>query len=188
MADFTVHTPESAPEATRPLFERSKSEFGMLPNLHAVMGESPELLDAYQTLWGLMQKTSFSPLEQQVVMQTANVENECHYCVPAHGTMVLGMTDEATARALAHGEPLGDAKLEALRAFTLDVLRTKGRPSKDATEAFFAAGYGTKQALEVVVGLATKVLSNYTNALAGTPLDAPFVPAVGKLGLEPQPA
>ncbi len=38
-------------------------------------------------------------------------------------------------------------------------------------KAFFDAGYDVQQALEVVLGLAVKTMSNFTNSIAGTPLD-----------------
>ena len=41
-------------------------------------------------------------------------------------------------------------------------------------EAFFRAGYGTREYLEVVVGVTMKTLSNYVNHAANTPLDAAF--------------
>ena len=37
--------------------------------------------------------------------------------------------------------------------------------------SFFGAGYGMQQALEVVLGLAAKTISNFTNSIAETPLD-----------------
>ena len=38
-------------------------------------------------------------------------------------------------------------------------------------DAFYEAGYTSRHALEVVLGIAIKVMSNYTNSIAGTPLD-----------------
>jgi len=38
-------------------------------------------------------------------------------------------------------------------------------------EKFLAAGYSKQAALEVVLGLAVKLMSNFTNAIAQTPLD-----------------
>ena len=43
--------------------------------------------------------------------------------------------------------------------------------SEAELSAFLDAGYTGAQALEVVLGLAVKVMSNYTNSIAGTPLD-----------------
>ena len=41
MTDFTIYTMKSAPEAAQPLLEDSIASFGMIPNLHGVMAESP---------------------------------------------------------------------------------------------------------------------------------------------------
>ncbi|MCU0730440.1 MAG: hypothetical protein MUE84_02500 [Hyphomonas sp.] len=49
-----------------------------------------------------------------------------------------------------------------------------GRQSHCRHEAFLAAGYTRRNLLEVVLGVGTKVLSNYTNHLVHTPLD-PFM-------------
>ncbi|WP_210241183.1 hypothetical protein [Mesorhizobium sp. B3-2-1] len=38
------------------------------------------------------------------------------------------------------------------------------------SEAFIDAGYTKRQALEVLIGLAAKIISNFTNALAHTEL------------------
>ena len=43
-----------------------------------------------------------------------------------------------------------------------------------AIEAFRDAGYTRANLLEVVLGVGLKTLSNYTNHLAGTPVDEPF--------------
>jgi len=41
-------------------------------------------------------------------------------------------------------------------------------------QRFVDAGYAREQAFEVLVGVAMKTLSNYTNHIAATPLDAPL--------------
>ncbi len=45
---FELHTQETAPAESQPLLEKSVKNFGMIPNLHAVMAEAPALLEAYQ--------------------------------------------------------------------------------------------------------------------------------------------
>mgnify|MGYP006214694667 CR=1 FL=1 len=47
---FTLHDQNSAPEAAKALLEKSHKAFGRVPGLHAVMAESPELLNAYQDI------------------------------------------------------------------------------------------------------------------------------------------
>ena len=175
MAEFTLYTQENASEEAQPLLADSIAAFGMLPNLHAVMAEAPTLLKGYQVLHELFQKTSFNAEELTVVWQSINVEHECHYCVPAHSAIAASMrVDQGIVDALVNKTPLADAKLETLRETTLAMTRDRGVISDDQIEKFFAAGYGKQQLLEIIVGLSQKVMSNYTNHLADTPVDAAF--------------
>ena len=175
MAEFTLYTAENAPEESKPLLADSVAAFGMLPNLHAVMAEAPTLLKGYQVLHELFQNTSFNAEELTVVWQSINVEHDCHYCVPAHSAIAASMkVDQGIVDALVNKTPLADAKLETLRETTLAMTRERGVISDEQIEKFFAAGYGKQQLLEIVVGLSQKVMSNYTNHLADTPVDEPF--------------
>lgn len=175
MSDFTIHNEHSAPPAARPLLEKSRKNFGMVPNLYGVMAESPPVLEAYQVLGMLFRSTSLSTTEQHVVWLTINFENNCHYCVPAH-TASAKMDDvpEAVINALRDGNPLPEPKLEALRRFTVAVVNKRGLVSQDDLSAFADAGFNRQQVLEVILGVTHKVLSNYTNHIADTPLDEPF--------------
>lgn len=175
MAEFKLYTAENAPKESKPLIENSVKAFGMLPNLHAVMAESPALLEGYQVLHGLFQRTSFNAEELTVVWQAINVEHGCHYCVPAHSAIAASMkVDQEIVDALVYRTPLADQKLETLRETTLQMVRQRGVIDDAQIEQFFAAGYSQQQLLEIVLGLAQKVMSNYTNHLADTPIDAPF--------------
>lgn len=175
MTDFKLHDETSAPEAARPLLEGSKKSFGMIPNLHAVMAEAPGLLEANQTLHRLFSESSFNADEITVVWQTINVENECHYCVPAHTGIAKSMkVSDEVIDALREETALPDDKLEALRTFTLKVMRQHGNLSEEDVKTFLDAGYQQRHVLEVILGLAQKVMSNYTNHLAETPVDKPF--------------
>lgn len=175
MTDFTLHDIDSAPEKAKPLLEGSKKGMGMIPSLHAVMAEAPGLLEAYHTLHGLFTNTSLNASEQTVVWQTINVENECHYCVPAHtGIAHMMKVPEEITEALRNETALPDDRLEALRTFTLAVVRKRGNVSKEDLQAFYEAGYEQQQVLEVILGVAQKTMSNYVNHIAETPIDEPF--------------
>ena len=137
MADFMRHDRQTAPEDSKPLLENSVKDFGMIPNLHAVMAEAPGLLEGYQHLHALFLDTSFSAEEQTVVWQSINVEHGCHYCVPAHTAIAKQMdVDDAITDAVRDETELPTARLEALRDFTLSVVRQRGEVSDDAVQAF----------------------------------------------------
>ncbi|OEY65052.1 carboxymuconolactone decarboxylase family protein [Marinobacter sp. X15-166B] len=175
MTTFTLHDQHSAPSESQPLLEQSLKAFGMIPSLHAVMAEAPGLLEAYQRLHQLFLDSSFDDEEITVVWQTINVEHACHYCVPAHTGIAKSMNvDDAITEALRNETPLPTARLEALRDFTLAVIRGRGNVDDRAVAAFLEAGFSKRQILEIVLGLAQKTMSNYTNHLANTPIDPPF--------------
>ena len=177
MTDFPSHDLETAPEESKPLLEASNKAFGRLPGLHKVMAESPQALQAYQLLHKLFTETEFDADELTVVWQTINVEHECHYCVPAHTGIAKKMkVSDEISNALRDETPLPSEKLEALRKFTLQMLRSRGNVTEEQLQAFFAAGYGHRAVLDIILGLAQKVMSNYTNQVAETPLDEPVKP------------
>ena len=175
MTDFELYDESTAPEASKELLEDSKNSFGMIPGLHAVMAEAPGLLEAYKTVHELFANSSFDKDELTVVWQTVNVEHNCHYCVPAHTAIANSMgVDDAISEALRNETPLPNARLEALRDFTLSVVRGRGNVDDAEVQAFLDAGFTKRQILEVVLGVSQKVMSNYTNHLANTPVDRPF--------------
>ncbi len=173
--DFNLHNKETAPEGSQPLLDNSVKSFGMIPNLHAVMAEAPAVLEAYQNLHKLFQKTSFNPNELTVIWQTINIEHECHYCVPAHTAVAHMMgVDGALVDALRNKADLPSEKLQVLRRTTLALVKNRGRIAPSDVKAFEEVGYNNQQLLEIVLGIAQKVMSNYVNHLADTPLDTPF--------------
>lgn len=175
MSKFKLHTMESAPQGTKALFENSLKNFGMIPNLHAVLGEEPVVLEAYQQLHTLFQQTDFNAAELTVVWQTINVEHGCEYCVPAHSLIADMMkVDPAVNGALRNKTSLPTQKLQVLHDTTLAIVRERGRISDGQLDAFFAAGYEQKHLLGIILGLSQKVMSNYVNYIAQTPLDEKF--------------
>ena len=172
---FKMYTQEDAPTESQTLLQNSVKAFGMIPNLHAVMAESAPLLEAYQSLHTLFQQTSFNAEELTVVWQTINVEHNCHYCIPAHaGIAQMMKVDNAIIEALRHRTQLPTEKLQVLHTTTLALVRNRGQLSQDETSAFFEAGYAQRNLLEVVLGISQKVMSNYVNHLAQTPVDEAF--------------
>jgi uncharacterized peroxidase-related enzyme len=175
MTAFTIHTVDTAPEGSKAMLEGAKKKMGMVPNLFGVLAESPSTLQAYQQLHQAFLDTSFNPEELTVVWQTINVEHECGYCVPAHTGIAHSMkVDPALTEALRNKEAMPNAKLQALQDATLSIVRNRGNISEAELVAFYAAGYGQQQVLEIILGLSQKVISNYTNHVAKTPVDDAF--------------
>jgi uncharacterized peroxidase-related enzyme len=175
--NFTVYNTETAPEAAKESLKAAEKSFGFLPNLLGVLAEAPIALKAYVDLTDLLSQSSLSPVAQQLLMLAISHENACDYCMAAHSTVagIVGMP-RSVLLALRGGSVIPDVKLEALRSFAIDVVRSRGRVDGRRCEEFLAAGYTRQNILEVVFAAAMKTLSNYANHIAQTPLDAEFLP------------
>jgi alkylhydroperoxidase family enzyme len=172
---FELYEIANAPVAATAELEKSQKSFGFIPNLHKVLAAAPEALKAYKALHEYFQASSFNNTELTVVWQTINLYHQCHYCLPAHtGIAHMMKVDPEIIKVLHAGEPLQDAKLNALQATAYAMVDQRGQLTAEQVEVFKAAGYGEQQLLEIVLGLAQKVISNYTNHLAATPVDQPF--------------
>lgn len=175
MTEYELHDESTAPEAARESLKLAKGRYGFLPNLLAVMSESPALLKGYLALGELFDKTAFSNTERQVVLLAASRENGCHYCVAAHSTVAeMAKVPSTVIEALREGHPIADTKLEALRIFVVKVVNSRGWPTEGEIQAFLRAGYTHRHIFDVVLGVGYKTLSNYANHIADTPLDQPF--------------
>jgi alkylhydroperoxidase family enzyme len=184
--NFPLHDLDTAPEASKPLMENSQKAFGRVPGLHKVLSESPQAYEGYQILHKLFMETDFDADELTVVWQSINVENACHYCVPAHTGMAKMMkVSDDISEALRNETALPSAKLEALRTFTIQMVRERGNLTEAQMKAFFDAGYGHRAVLDVILGLAQKTMSNYTNHVAETPVDEVFKPLAWQRGDTP---
>jgi len=175
MSQFTIHTVETAPKDSKPMLEKSLKENGMIANLHGVMAEAPGLLEGYRVLHDLFVNSSFNDEEVTVVWQSINVEHNYTYCVPAHTAIASMMNvNPSLTESLRNQEPMPTKKLQVLQDTTLTIVRKRGEISEEEIETFFAAGYGQRQLLEIILGLSQKVMSNYVNHIAKTPVDRPF--------------
>lgn len=176
---FIVHNEDSAPESVQPVLAKVKGKFGFVPNILGVMADSPALLKAYLTLAELFESTSLTATEKQIVLLTTSFVNKCSYCMAVHTILAEKQNvDAGVVEAIRKNTVMNDQKLEALRVFVKEVVDMRGYPSEVALGRFLAAGYTKTQALEVMLGVGQKTLSNYTSHLTNTQLDEAFSPAV----------
>lgn len=176
MAKFDIHDEITAPDTARATLDGAKKSLGFVPSLYGVLAENPAALEAYTTLAGIFGKAGLNPLEQQVVTVAASVLNECHFCVAAHTAISVGQKlDQDVINAIRGNRAIADPKLEALRQFTNKVVSQRGFVTDADVDAFIEAGYDRAAVLAVIVGVSLKVISNYTNHVAETPVNEAFV-------------
>ncbi|MGE3151936.1 MAG: carboxymuconolactone decarboxylase family protein [Nitrospiraceae bacterium] len=172
---FRIHTSSTAPQASRPILEEVERKYGFVPNYFAVLSESPVALRAYTGVSDALQDSVLSPIERQVVALTISVTTDCAYCVADHSTLaeMAGMPDHIL-KELRQQKPLSDKRLNALRGLVLSILYHRGWVPKEDLEHYARVGYRERHILEIITLLALKIMSNYVNHVAKTPLDAQF--------------
>ena len=170
----TLHNADPKAKA---VLERAKAQVGFIPNMYAGMANSPGLLETYLDGYDRFRKDSgFTPAEQEVVFLTISRGNGCDYCMAAHSMIAdqMSKVPPPVTEAIREGRAIPDSKLAALSTFTGTLLATRGLPSKADVQAFLTAGYEERHVLEIILAIAVKTLSNYSNHLFHTPLDEMF--------------
>ncbi|QGW78220.1 carboxymuconolactone decarboxylase family protein [Pseudomonas alkylphenolica] len=173
MSRVTLHTLQSAPEAARPFLENAQKNSGFIPNLLGVLANAPAALETYVTVSALNGTAELSLAEREVVQLVAATNHGCDFCVAGHTAVALNkakLPQEVVDALRARGE-LPQEKLEALAAFTREVIATRGNVSDAGYSAFREAGYGEGHALEVILGVSLATLCNFANVFAQTPLN-----------------
>jgi AhpD family alkylhydroperoxidase len=172
MTMFTRHTTESAPPASRRAMAAVTGKQGYLPAGAALLAESPEALEGFLRLSATFDACTLDPLAREVVIMTVATRNGCRLCVAMHTARLAALgADPAEAEALRTAAPLADARLGAVRAFTLRVLDTAGEAGDRALGEFLGHGFTRRNALEVVLGIGAYTLSTLANRLTGAPVD-----------------
>lgn len=163
-------------EQTR-ILERAQKANGMIPNMYKNMVNLPGLQDTYDTGYAHFRKESgFTPAEQEVVFLTSSIENGCGYCTAAHSYLAdeVSKTPKEVTDAIRKGSEIPDIKLRALSKFVKVMHKTRGNPSPKQAKAFLDAGYSEKHILSIILAMAVKTISNYSNHIFHTEIDDAF--------------
>jgi len=172
MKNYKIYNELDAPEASKPTLEKIKKGYGFVPNLLGALAESNPALTSYLDLGKKLSESSFTPQEQQLLFLTISYENECSYCMAAHtaGAKRAKLPDEEI-NSLRLGESLEDSKLNTLANFARLMFQKRGWVDEKDIDDFLNAGYTKANIFDVIIALAMKTLSNYTNHIVDTTLD-----------------
>jgi len=170
-------TTETAEADASERLAAAQKETGMVPNMYAMLANSPGLfstyLDGYQRF---RTGSGFSPAEQEAVFLAISRFNECHYCMAVHSFVADNMskTPIEVTDAIRDDLPIEDERIGAIVAMTRALLDTRGHPAESDVAAFRRAGFTDEQVLELLLAIAVKTISNWANHLFETPVDDIF--------------
>jgi len=168
---------DNANARQREILETAKKQVGFIPNMYANMVNVPGVLSTYLHGYALFREDSgFTPAEQEVVFLAISQINGCKYCTAAHSMLAdkFSGVPASVLQAIRDSQPIPDARLAAVFALTQDLIKNLGKPTPPKIEAFFKAGFNESQLLNIILAIAVKVLSNYSNHAFGTEVDERF--------------
>lgn len=177
MQELSPVTTANADAAQASLLDTAKKQVGFIPNMYANMVNAPAVLSTYLHGYSLFRSESgLTAAEQEVIFLAISKVNGCTYCTAAHSMIAdkVSGVPAAVLAAIRSGQNIEDPKLAALFAFTSHMTISRGLPTEEEAKSFLAQGYSEKHIMYVVLAIAVKTLSNYSNHLFGTEVDERF--------------
>jgi len=177
MPRLNVVDPATATGAAREIFEGPLA--GKHFNIFKGLANSPAALKATLALKGAIAEGVLSGIEREIIALAIGELNGCDYCTAAHTALgkMAGLTEDQTVAAR-KGDSLGDPKLDAFAKFVRILHDKSGYVSDEDLDTIKAAGYCDAAIVEIIVGYAENVLTNFFNHVNESEVDFPAVPAL----------
>jgi len=177
MPRLNVVDPATATGAAREIFEGPLA--GKHFNIFKGLANSPAALKATLELKGALADGVLTGAEREIIALTIGELNGCDYCTAAHTALgkMAGLKEDQTVAAR-KGESLGDPKLDALATFVRTLHEKRGYVANEDLDAVKTAGYSDAAIVEIIVGYAENILTNFFNHVNETEVDFPAVPAL----------
>jgi alkylhydroperoxidase family enzyme len=166
--ELTIHSPDSAPEASKPILDGIRDDLGMVPNMAATAAGSPALLRAFDGLRRAVGSGELDPVAREVAGVAVGVAVDNRYGVAFHSTVLgrLGLADAEIER-IRGGQPPSDPKLAAVYSLAREIVLTRGKLNDKAVTRATEAGVTTNEVLEIVAECTFAGLVGTLDNLAG---------------------
>jgi len=152
-------------------------QVGFIPIMYANMANAPGVLSTYLHGYGLFRgESGLKPAEQEVVFLAVSQVNGCKYCTAAHSMIAEKMSGVPAdvLKAIRAQTAIPDARLATLYATTVAMVKSHGQPSTETVKTFLGACYKETDLMYIVLAIAVKTPSNFSNHLFATTVDERF--------------
>lgn len=173
MQEFSIPTRAEVSEGNQAIFDNLEKGLGFVPNLYASFAYSDTALGDYLTFQN--RKSSLKAKEREVINLVVSQVNECRYCQSAHTVLgkMNGFTDDQILE-LRSGQASFDPKLDALAKFVKDITINRSKPSAEALNGFYNAGYTKENLVDTIIVIGDKFISNFIHGATQTAIDFPL--------------
>ncbi|QZT37024.1 carboxymuconolactone decarboxylase family protein [Halosquirtibacter xylanolyticus] len=176
MGRVIVPTKDQVDDRAKEIFNSLENQIGMLPNLYATIGYSPDVLEGYLKYSSVVGASSFNKKEIESVKLAVAQVNGCEYCISAHTAIskMNGFTDDELL-AIRKGEVI-DPHLGVIVDAAQDIANNRGRLSQDVFNRFFAAGFDNRALIDLVALVNVSSFTNFIHNTTQVDIDFPLAP------------
>lgn len=165
---LTIHTLDSAPDASRPLLEGIAADLGLVPNMAATIAESPILLGVFDALRRGVASTGLDPVHREAAGLAVSVAVDNAYGVAFHSMVLgrLGVTDAEIAAIQSGGLP-SEPVCAAVCGFATELVLARGKVDPATVDVLLGAGLTREGLLEIVAECTFAGMIGVVDNLAG---------------------
>jgi uncharacterized peroxidase-related enzyme len=174
---FTVPGRDQVTANNQSVFDTLKMNYGLVPNLFAVLAYSETALGDYLAF--ATRKSSLSKKEKEVINLAVSQVNNCKYCLRGHtvAAKAAGFNEEQIIE-IRKAAITFDEKLHALAQFAQATVLQKGRPAEAIIDHFFETGFTEANLVDALLTIVAKTLTNYLHNITQVPIEWPEIPEV----------
>ncbi|NNF16801.1 MAG: carboxymuconolactone decarboxylase family protein [Gammaproteobacteria bacterium] len=178
MSDFKKVAWRDPKDPAHALLSAINKKYGMVPNVYAVMANSPTTLAALMEFGTTLDKGSLSPQIKEKIALVVSNENTCKYCVSAHTAVTAGLkmaTDEVIDAQRGKSD---DPREQAILNLAISLNSNHGHGDNSAVSAALQAGVSVEEILDILGQVVKNIMTNTMNGIARTKIDFPEVPLI----------
>ncbi|MEX2518342.1 MAG: peroxidase-related enzyme [Paracoccaceae bacterium] len=145
---------EPLPEDIEKYYRVCEEKLGLIPNVLAAYGFSPERLRAFSGMYNqlMLADSGLSKAEREMIAVAVSAENHCFYCLVAHGAALRELTGDAVLADTigANYRHAGlSTRQKAMLDFAVQVTKASNTIEEADREALRGAGFSNRDIWDI---------------------------------------
>ena len=154
---------------------------GKLPSIYGQMAHSEPAVRAYLALEAALTASPLTLREVEAVKLWVSERNQCKSCLSIHNVKAESAGFEAVqVQAIRAGQAIGQPRVDAVVAFTREVVDNQGRVAEGVRQNMLDAGFTDGELIDIMLAAVTITFTNYFNGMNDTTLAFPEAPPLPK--------
>ncbi|MBB5460105.1 carboxymuconolactone decarboxylase family protein [Paraburkholderia sp. Cpub6] len=178
MADSISPSDTQIPADSQATLDSFEKLFGFVPNIFAVMAQSPHALAAFKGLQIPLERTLDAAMRDRIALAVSEV-NGCDYTVRAHTYIGAQFSKlDVTELEMNRNGKSSDPKIEVAVQFAKKVTETRGKVKGSDLQQVRDAGWTDAEVIEIIARVSQLLYTNFVSNVFETEIDFPALEAI----------